>query len=190
MKKIFGLFMIITLFSLSAFADIARPKEEKQKDTDANIRIYLDDDAKEAKLVISRELINKLANQEIAANSSQNYGLGFSRTQTIVSGLFLSLALVFGGVWFSRSKNLGKTANIAMGIGIFAMLGVFGTIAFANVAPPTYGKLTGKVFSEGMQNQRVAYGQIKIEIDEEGSPDRILLVVPNEKKPAKPNKNE
>jgi len=165
-------------------------EEEKKTDTDAEIRIFLDDDATDAKLVISRQMLNKLANQEVAVNNSENYGLGFSRTQTIVSGLFLSLALVFGGVWFSRAKNLSKGANIATGIGIFAMLGVFGSIAFANIAPPTYGKLNNKVFSEGMQNQKVAYGQIKIEIDEEGSSDRLLLVIPNEKKSSKSNKKE
>jgi hypothetical protein len=101
------------------------------------------------------------------------------RTQTIVSGMFLSLAFVFGGLWFVRSgKAATKTGKgvvvLAVSLGIASS-----TLLFANIAPPVILRsITGKIFSVQMQRSRVAWGEIKLELSDS---DQVELIIPNPK---------
>src|SRR5215470_12641239 len=108
MKRVVSLLAAAMLFSSVGFADIPRPNNSKdpaKKSIQTTMMIHLKSDATEAKLVIPRSQIQQLRAQlDELDNGTDNTaavisGNGITRTQTIVSGLFLSLAIVFGGIW-------------------------------------------------------------------------------------------
>ena len=108
MKRIFSLSLLIAMFSIAAFADIRLPDTPKptpapkeKKSIESNMTIRLDKNATEARLIIPRSQLKQLrAELEDLDNGGGNTAMNVTRTQTIVSGLFLSLSIVFGGVWF------------------------------------------------------------------------------------------
>ena len=112
MKRFFFLTTTILFVAGAIFADIARPnktpKDNAAKSIETGMTIRLDRDAKDARLIIPKSRIKELrAELEKLDDGSDNTAAvtaprGISRTQTIASGLFLSLALVFGGIWFMR----------------------------------------------------------------------------------------
>jgi hypothetical protein len=190
-KSIFALFLLV-LFSIGAAADISRPKTpqptatpKQKKSIDTTLSIVLTK-TKTAKLKIPRSQIAQLRAQldeldgggnNTAAVSSSG---GFTRLQTIVSGAFLSLALVFGGLWFARSKKIDTKGARGLAIGAFLFLsGAVATVVMANAGPPDEARsITGKIFSEPVHSYKQASGEIKLMVsDEEG--DRVVLVVPD-----------
>src|SRR5580765_3047069 len=137
MKRILWLTTFVLLVSTAAFADIAQPKPEKtptqKRSIETGMSIRLDPDAKEARLIIPRSQIKQLrAELEKLDDESDNTAAvttpgDLSRTQTIMSGTFLSLALVFGGIWFVRSGKAGtKTGK---GLVILAVVAGFASAA-------------------------------------------------------------
>ncbi|HEV7700626.1 MAG TPA: hypothetical protein VGO43_10400 [Pyrinomonadaceae bacterium] len=181
------------VFSTFALADIARPdttphhtpkpKPEKLIDTEMDIR--LDSDAKEAKLLIPKAQIKSLraALEEMdddTGNTAAVTSGGLSRLQTIVSGLFLSLAMVFGGVWFVRSgKAATKTAKTAVVALAIAGIATAATFVYANAGPPAEARsITGKMFSPSVHMYGFGWGRVKLGV----APDeRIQLIVPDPK---------
>ena len=115
MKRITLMIAILVVGSVAAYADIAPPKQEKTPKPKPGVTttmfIKLDRNATEAVLRIPKSQIKQLrAELEQIDDAEDNTAAltapaenSFSRTQTIVSGLFLSLAIVFGGMWFARS---------------------------------------------------------------------------------------
>ena len=83
MKRIFGLTALTLLLAMAAFADIRFPDRPNPTPT-ATPQIA----EKEAKM------------------SAENAGLAIGSAQTIVGGVFLSLAMIAGGVWLTRRKTL------------------------------------------------------------------------------------
>ena len=106
--------------------------------------------------------------------------------QTIVSGLFLSLAIVFGGVWFSRKRQTDGKINKTIAAGVVVLLvGSAATIAFANVGPPPQLRsISSKLFNrDTFKGWNSAYGKVKIEVsDDDGS---IELIVPDKEEAQK-----
>ncbi len=195
MRKMICLTAFLLLVSAAAFADIARPEPTKTpkhgKQYDATMMIRLDRDAKEARLIIPRSQLKQLRaeldqldddSDSTAAVSSP--GL-FTRTRTIATGLFMSLALVFGGVWFMRSGKAatksGKTLVIA-----FVTLGIASAASFvyANAGPPAEARsITGKMFSQAVHIYNFGSGKIKLEA---GDKDQVELIVPDPPSTAAP----
>ena len=182
-----------TIFSASALADIARPEKPKvKKSIDTTLSIKLDRDATEARLIIPASQIKQLrAELELLDNGSDTTaaaitGGGFTRMQTIVSGVFLSLAFVFGGIWFTRSGWLSTKGGKAAAAGMFlCATGAFATIAFANAGPPPEARsITGKMFTQAVHMYGFGSGKIKLETSNDAN--LVTLVVPNPKdaKPA------
>ena len=73
---------------------------------------------KEAKLIIPKSQLKQLRAELEQLDNEQDPNAsaktGFSRTQTIIGGLFMSLAILFGGVWLTRTKKLDtKTRSIS-----------------------------------------------------------------------------
>jgi hypothetical protein len=176
-------------FATSSFADIPRPdsKNKKQTAVDAYMTISLDRDAKDARLVIPR---SQLAQLRAALNEAEGADpptafAGITRTQTIVSGLFLSLAIVFGGVWFARSGKLtSRTGRSAAAVSVIAALGSAATLVLANAGPPPEARsITGKMFTPAVHMYKSGSGRVKLEL---GDGDRVQLIVPDpaEKKDA------
>src|SRR3954467_6147544 len=102
MKKTAAILAAILGLSALSYADIARPtktpKPNSQKFITNTMEITLDKDAKEAKLLIPRSQIKELraALAQIDDGTDTTAAVtssGLSRAQTIVSGLFMSLAI-------------------------------------------------------------------------------------------------
>jgi hypothetical protein len=195
MKKLFSSIALIAIFALAAFADVRlpdekpTPKQKQAKAIDTRLHISLDPNAKEARLRIPKSQVKQLRaelEQLDGADTEATASVSFSRTQTVVSGLFLSLAFVFGGVWFVRSRGNGKgetktNKTLVVGAGLF-LTGAMTTIVFANVGPPPETRnITGKLFSNSVHAYKQASGRIKLEISDESS--EIELIVPDVKTP-------
>jgi hypothetical protein len=175
--------------STAALANIANPDlPNSKKAIDTTLVIQLDRNAKDARLIIPRSQIKQLrAELESLDAGSENTAAaisaesGFSGTQTIMSGLFISLATVFGGIWFVRSKRVSNirgqaTAAVAA---VFA-IGGFVMMAYGNAGPPAEARtITGKMFSPAVHMYGFGSGKIKLEVsDKERTP---VLIVPNQK---------
>lgn len=190
MKKAALALVAMLVCSGLSYADIARPdssphhtpKAPPETLVEATLDIRLDGDAKEAKLLIPRSQLkqlraelDRLDNDDTAASTGTNT---WSRTQTAVSGTFLSLAIVFGGLWFARSGKASskgvKTAVIAISVGAVAAAASF---AYANAGPPAEARsITGKMFSQAVHIYGFGWGKVKLGLTDD---DRIRLIVPN-----------
>jgi hypothetical protein len=196
MKKLFVIAILSLLSSVAVFADIAKPekpKAEKAKPSyETTLDIRLREDAKEAKLIIPRSQIKQLRAQlDALDNGSENTAAitssGFSATQTIMSGLFLSLAIVFGGVWFMRSSRTSSIANKGVIAAALISCVASATFVFANAGPPAEARsITGKMFSPAMHQYGFGWGKIKVETTDDDN-DRITLIVPDPKTSTSPS---
>jgi hypothetical protein len=186
MKKLIMIVALGLLSSFAVFADIAKPEKPKTEKAKASYETTLDirlkADAKDATLIIPKSQFKQLRAQlDALDNGSENTaavvsGSGFSATQTIMSGLFLSLAIVFGGVWFmcagKATPNKGVIAAVLLSCVASA------TFVFANAGPPAEARsITGKMFTQGVQMYKGGWGAIKLEVSEtERNP---TLIVPD-----------
>jgi hypothetical protein len=184
MKKIFGLFLFTAVFSIGVFADVRMPDTPtpapKQKKTiDTNFRISIQKDAKEARLLIPKDQIKELRAQldEIDGGSSNTAFLQrITRGQTIASGLFLTLAFVFGGVWLARKNTPKPNKTLIVGAVLF-LCGALATLVFANAGPPPEARsITGKMFTPAVHLYKFGYGKVRVETSDD---DEIELIVPD-----------
>jgi hypothetical protein len=194
MKRIFSLCLLAMMFSIAAFADVRMPDTPKptpspkeKKAIDTMFSITITKDAKEARLLIPKDQIKQLRAQldELDGNPNNAALLTFSRTQTIVGGLFLSLGIVFGGVWLTRvRKSELKPNKTAVASVVLFICGAFAIIAYANVGPPPEARsITGKIFSPAVHRYKQASGKIKLETtDDNYGVELIVPDVPDETK--------
>lgn len=194
MKKLFSSAALIAVFALVAFADVRlpdTPTPKQSKKVETRLRISIDENAKEARLRIPKSQLKQLRAQldelddsEATAATTADASFGFSRMQTVISGLFLSLAFVFGGVWFARSRgkvNTKTNKTLAVGAGL-ALTATMATIAIGNIGPPPETRnITGKLFSNSVHAYKRASGKIQLETSDEIS--EIELIVPDVKSP-------
>lgn len=195
MKRILCLSLVIMLGAIAGFSDIARPPEPKapkQKGLDATLQISMRSNVSVATLSVPKAQIKSLRAQldELDADSDNTASVtSFSRIQTIASGSLLSLALVFGGVWFVRSgKTAGKGGKAALAIFVTLGIASAATLVFANVGPPPVARsITGKLFDQkAFEPYGFASGKIKVVVDS-GTKNVYSLEVPN---PAEPRNSE
>jgi len=173
--------MLISLFSVAALADIPKPSPTKQRSSiDSTLRIHLQRDAKEARLIIPKSQIQQLRAQLDALDGGDTTAavgrITNSQIQTIFAGSFLSLAIVFGGIWLARSGKLtAKTSAAAV-----VVLGLCATTTFvySNIGPPPEARsITGKMFSQAVHLYGFGSGAIKVETTTDS--DAIELIVPD-----------
>jgi len=193
MKRITGSLIVLAVFAAAALADIAKPdKSPKTKGSyETTLRFSLKEDAKEATLIIPKSQVQQLRaaldaidnGSPVAAAST----VGFTRTQTIVSGLFLSLAIVLGGIWFARSGKLSPRSSAALVVvAMLAGLGSAATFVYGNAGPPPEARtITGKMFAQPIHWYKTGWGKIKVETSDEDR-DEIVLIVPDPKTSATP----
>ena len=185
MKRIAVTVMLLGVLAAAAMADIARPvnKPKKQTSVDTTLRIKLDREAKEARLIVPKSQLKALraAIDEADSGPAEVASVGgVSRVQTIAGGLFLSLAFVFGGVWLIRTRGAGgESGKVAVGVAAIALLCSGATLVWANMGPPAEARsITGKMFSQAVHIYKFGYGKVKLETTDENS-DQILLIVPD-----------
>jgi hypothetical protein len=191
MKRIFSLLAFCALFTLASFADVRLPDALKPTPdktpkaiapVDATMNIRFSNSDKTARLIIPRSQLKQLRAEleelDGEAGTTTAATAGLTRTQTVASGAFLSLAFVFGGVWFVRAgKAASKKGRIAAAGAFLFFSGAFATIAFANIAPPQSAPITSRIFDAGAFNNALGVqGPIKIEISDSSS--WVQLVVP------------
>lgn len=191
MKRQIAIFVFVLLAATSAFADIARPDKNpsrvpKPKGYETTMMIKLVRDATEAKLIIPKSQIKQLrAELERIDDDTDNTAAvtdsGFSRAQTIMSGVFLCLAFVFGGIWFARSgKASSKTAKTLAVLTCLAAVGSAATFVFANAGPPAEARsITGKMFSQAVHIYKFGSGKIRVETSNDADAQNIELIVPD-----------
>ncbi|MBS1794458.1 MAG: hypothetical protein JSS81_11420 [Acidobacteria bacterium] len=204
MKRIFYLSVLVMFLASAAVADIRVPDTPKPtpkpkttptpkaaQPIDTELSIMIRKEAKEARLLIPKSQLKQLRAQldELDGGAEPTAAAFFSlsRTQTIVSGLFLSLAMVFGGVWLVRSrgdKSLPKPNKTLVAGAVLFLGGALATIVYANVGPPPEARsITGKLFTPAVHQYKQASGRIKLETtDEEYGVQLIVPDVPDDKK--------
>ncbi|MBL8181155.1 MAG: hypothetical protein JNL64_06035 [Blastocatellia bacterium] len=160
MKRLLGLSLLFLLCSVAVFADIAplkTPKPtpaSKSKPVSMLMSIKMDPETKVATLSIPRAQLKELRaqiEQLEGETDDTTAALGsFSRTQTMISGAFLSLALVFGGLWFVRGgKAKSEPAKSLLILAMIGVIGSAGTFVYANVGPPMeLRSITSKLFDK------------------------------------------
>ena len=194
MKKIALMFALILCSTIFAAADIRLPDTPKPTPTAKPapaakaIRVPFNlviNSVDEPVLEIPHGSLKKLRAQLDALDGGDANGTtiaetsAFSQTQTLVSGLFLSLAMIFGGVWFVRGKASGVNPKIAAGALICLFVGAAAFAVFANVAPPPIKNIDSRLFSDAMLGSwSGAEGTVKIEIIEKNGDGRITLNIP------------
>ena len=190
MKRTILIAAILTLGSLVAFADIARPDKSpnrvpKPKPTPGvmtHMEIKLDRTATEARLIIPRQQLKQLrAELERLDDESDGTAISsssFSRTQTIVSGTFLSLAVIFAGLWFVRAgKATSKTGKNLIVLAAIAGAASAATFVYGNAGPPPEARsITSKMFAQGLHYYKMGWGEVRLEI---GEGEQINFIVPD-----------
>ena len=193
MKRIFGLFALVAVLSLTAFADVRPPNTPKptpakeKKSIDADFRVSIRKDAKEARLLIPKDQLKALRAQLDGLDDGSDASLSsFSRAQTVIGGLFLSLAAVFGGVWFSRARSGGggfKPNKPVVAGTVLLFVGAFAVASYANMGPPMEARsITGKIFTPAVHMYKQAWGKVKVETTDGDEIELVVPDVPDEKK--------
>lgn len=181
---------IVLFLAASTYADVARPDSSRAgknaKAIDTYLSIQLDRGADQARLIIPRSQLKALRaelerfdddSETLAAASS------ISRLQTMVGGAFLSLAIIFAGIWFTRRQNPpsrpGRAAAAA--VGIFAF-GALAAIVYGNAGPPAEARsITGKMFAPAMHVYKFGGGKIRLEVSDTETQPKLIVPDPESK---------
>lgn len=147
MKRILILgatFCALLASGIYAFGDIARPKTSPAPQTKTVLytRLTVAPDSKivEARLQMSQGTLQSIARDAAISSSNQSMTqrLMHSSTRTLMSGLFMFLAVSFAGIWFARSSQRRSQKIVAATVLIAAMFGFATIIVRANAGPPGY----------------------------------------------------
>lgn len=197
MKNYALAFALILIAASAIYADIRLPETPKpanktEKTFNSRMVIRLSNETDEPKLIIPKNQVKQLrAALEALENDSDlaltEAGGNFSRSQTVVSGFFMSLAMIFGGVWFARSrKTNSKISKKIIAGAVLFFIGATATLVYANAGPPPILRtINGSLFDKKVfGGWKTASGSIKIELS--NTADQIELIVPD-KPENKPN---
>jgi hypothetical protein len=194
MNRCLLVLMLLSVSSLTALADIAKPTTPKPKAIDTFLSIRLQSDAKEARLIIPksqlmelRAQLDQLGGPNDTAAAFTASGMG-SRLPTIVAGLFLTLSIVFAGLWFARSGRLAPgTGSSMILLAVIMAAGSAATLVYGNAGPPPEARsITGKMFTQAVHMYGFGSGQIKLETSDDPN-QRLELIVPDPKTTPTPN---
>ena len=179
-RSVFSLLVVMCLASF-AFADIPKPDKPQKPSTSIDTLLYIkiDGKAKEAKLIIPRSQLAQLRAELDAIDGGQDAtaGVTFTSVQTIISGGLLSLAFVFGGLWFASRSGAKHAKTVAAAVVVLAV-GSIATFVYGNAGPPSEARsITGRMFTQAVHMYKQGSGKIKLEVsDEVRTPE---LVVPD-----------
>ncbi len=191
MKKVLVLAAVLLLASVAMFADIARPGTKKPapvpkpgSNTVAKMTITLDANVSQPTLNIPRSSLKYLraAIDESGVDQDNTAAVtapSYSRTQTFVSGMFLSLAIVFGGILFVRSgKAATKQGKALVIVAVLAGIGSAATYVYGDIALPRRDEINSRLFnmdkaSEGCCTATSDFVQIRV-----SNGDGVVLQIP------------
>ncbi len=192
MKKLPFIVVFIALFSFAVFADIRMPEPPTPKPTatpkvvtgkQVELMIDVTSEVSEPTLVIKKssvknlraaldeaEGIDNLAN--VSNETDSKLGSSIGSIQTIIGGLFLSLAFVFGGVWFVKNKPNKTTVALFL----VAFFGASTVLVWGNIAPPRLFSISKNIFADEIQRFGYARGMVRVKVVAESNADIKLLV--------------
>jgi hypothetical protein len=169
-----------------AFGDIARPKPtpaEGKMIFYTGLTVMPDSKAYEARLQISQETLKRI--QAAAANNggppSVVQGLMQSSTRTIMSGLFMFLAVSFAGVWLARSGQRRNHKAIAAVLLIAVVFGIATVIVRANAGPPGYVRWQN--LPQALKDGKATSGGLNIEIVPGDENMKLIIPLRNNNRP-------
>ena len=183
-------FMALVLFILVAvstiLADIPGPRYSPNKQSVrysysqiTRLTVEESENAGEVRLVIPRSLLNQFLaeNTGDASLAASLSGTTAPPAQTLIAGLFMSLAVVAGGFWLLRSRRKLAIRPIAPLIAVSALFAFAAVAAFGNAAPPNVFRFAnpgnlGRLTASGLPLS----GMVRVEIVPNGN--EIKLIVP------------
>jgi len=187
MLTLFALGMIVTV-SLTAYADIARPKPEPSKPVGpkevvhTNIEIVPDSKTYGgARLQLSDSTVKELRDALNAGTTARSFTqrVAHSPTNTIVAGVLLFISVSFAGIWLVRSSgppnSRGQKLVAGALVGI-ATLGAAAIITQANAGPPPahfWRNLT-----KNLNAGKATNGSVVIEIVPDSVGTKLIVPVP------------
>ena len=195
MKRILCLSLLILLASVAVFSDIARPGKTprakptpkfRMTNTSMTMEITMQGNIAQTTLRIPKAQLKWLAEREENGDDSDNTAANagsFSRTQTIVSGAFLSLALIFGGMWFvSSGKSATKKGKTLVILAVIGVVSSAATFVYANVGPPPQLRsISTNLFDKkSFEGWNYASGTIRVETSPEDVIELIVADPPGE----------
>ncbi len=196
MKKLSLIAILVAFLSIYAFADIRMPEPPKPQPTatmkpitgkQVDLMIDVTSEVSEPTLVIKKSSVKNLRAAldeaegiDNLATQTENEGTKSASTigsiQTIVGGLFLSLAFVFGGVWFVKNKPSKATVALFA----VAFFGASTVLVWGNVAPPRLFSISKNIFADEIQQFAYARGKVRVKVVAESNTDIKLLVPLND----------
>ncbi len=140
--------LLLVASGIYAFGDIARPKDSPKPQEGktvlyTSLSIVPNSKLSEARLQISRDILRDIARQasnNSSAGESMAQRLVHSSSRTVIAGLFMFLAVSFGGILLARSGQHRNRKAIAAVMLIATMFGVATVIVRANAGLPGYAR--------------------------------------------------
>jgi hypothetical protein len=194
MKKITGIFLVLLVSTAGAFADIRPPVRQttpapaaSPAPNEVGVSLSVSRFETEGTIVVTKSFIEKInaaakAKGQTAMIEVEGDGASVASTQTIVGGIFLSLAFVLGGVWLARSK--GQVSKPALGVMLLAVTGLGTTLVIGNVPPPKRIKLDSGIINGAKMNDSVAVGKMKLLLVDYEAREDVMIVLGNKEETA------
>ncbi|MGH9900558.1 MAG: hypothetical protein ACRD68_01825 [Pyrinomonadaceae bacterium] len=185
--RVAGAALAVLALATVALADIAAPNNNNRGRRNDGARnantsrmvIEAGEGAREARLQIPRGMLKQLRaeiDQENPSNAASLGGGEVPPAHTIIAGVFLSLSIVFGGLWVVCSKRRSPAQRVAAAFAVCALCGCAATaVAFANALPPSLPRDPGTL-PQAITNGAALTGTVRVEIVEGGN--EIKLIVP------------
>src|SRR2546421_4077725 len=153
--------------AIFAFADIARPKPSPAEPKTVfytGLTIVPDAQTGRARLQISQTALERLKNASANSGGTPSVvqNIMHSSTRTIMAGLFMFLAVSFGGVWLARSNQRQNHKAIAAVLLVAAVLGIGTVIVRANAGPPGY--IRWQNLPQSLKDGKETVGGVQIEL--------------------------
>lgn len=183
--------LFVLCMATLALADVRLPDEHRPKGNsnssnsrNANISrmtIEARDGVEGSRLQIPRRVLRQLR-ADIDGEDSQVaawFGGGASPLQTVVAGVFLSLAVVFSGVWLVRTKRRAlarRVATLAIALCALCATAAATAVVMANIGPPPRTVYYPDTLPQAVQDGTMLEGPVKVEIVDSGT--EIKLIVP------------
>lgn len=179
-----ALFMMASVPAMADAPDPDRLRRARNPDVTAHMHLSPDVRATEAKLIIPRSLLAQMSAQAGISNEQNSAAtrlFNMTGAQTVVAGIFLSLAFASGGLWLVRSREAASrkpAARAALGVALLALCAASTGVAYANVGPPPVARsLTSRILIEDARPYG-ASGEVKVEVSNDARGITLVLPVP------------
>ncbi len=173
----------LLLLSVTAFGDIAQPREQPRKPPakyviNTAMEIVPDSKAYSARLQISEATLKEVRDaMNSTTASSFNNRISGSSMSTIVAGLFLFMSISFAGVWLARSRagKVVATKTAAVVLLSIAFLGAAAIVTTGNAGPPP--SYMWRNLPKNLNDGRSTNAAVDIEIVPDGNGVKLIIPV-------------